>query len=81
MASASTVITLGLGNGTLAGSPALLLTLGFGAGNVVTGPYLVVDSDLYVGGARDARTARLHVPPTDADLLDSTDLIDKDLWT
>lgn len=39
MASPSTVITLGYGNGTLTGSPALVLTLGYGIGEALA-PYI-----------------------------------------
>lgn len=37
MASPSTVITMGYGNGTLAGSPSLVVTLGYGAGAINVG--------------------------------------------
>lgn len=35
MASPSTVITMGYGNGTLAGTPSLVLTLGYGIGAAI----------------------------------------------
>lgn len=44
MASPSTVITMGFGNGTLTGSPSLIITLGYGSGAaVIATPSLCVD--------------------------------------
>lgn len=55
MASPSTVLTLGYGNGNLTGSPSLVLTLGYGSSVVVTvsGPYCVCESEAFVPGATE----------------------------
>ena len=54
MASPSSVITMGFGNGTFNGSPSLIVTLGYGigeAGVIVPGPYCVCAADVFVAGA------------------------------
>jgi hypothetical protein len=58
MASPSTVITLGYGNGTLTGSPSLVITLGYGSSTevIVAGPYCVCAADVFVAGAQAADT-------------------------
>lgn len=52
--SPSSIIMLGLGNGTFNGSPSLVVTLGFGVGTPVVpvvGPYYIDGAQFYVPGS------------------------------